>query len=212
MSLLQKVEWEVQTGMCGWSTSTFENSCGCTALDMPEWRQTTEQIDRRAKLSSQVNCFSKDLKCWEAWDTTSGHKAKDITPLIAWRREALKEEALDDLPWKDSAIFNQTNILTVLKVTLGKLLRAFPRAQIPSWTELLVSITQTLPLSSSEIPQTQKLRSFTLWTHSYQRFLFQSWRRSENRFASFSHCQEFCVDTLPIGPACQSESKSERLG
>ena len=25
-------------------------------------------------------------------------KAKGITPLIAWRREALKEEALDDLP------------------------------------------------------------------------------------------------------------------
>ena len=26
------------------------------------------------------------------------HKAKDIIPLIAWRREAWKEEALDDLP------------------------------------------------------------------------------------------------------------------
>ena len=37
MSLLQKVtvEWEAQTGMCRWSTSTFENSCECTALDMP---------------------------------------------------------------------------------------------------------------------------------------------------------------------------------
>ena len=29
---------------------------------------------------------------------TCGHKAKDITPSIAWRREALKEETLDDLP------------------------------------------------------------------------------------------------------------------
>ena len=29
--------------------------------------------------------------------TTCGHKAKDITPLIAWRREAWKMEALDDL-------------------------------------------------------------------------------------------------------------------
>ena len=28
---------------------------------------------------------------------TCGHKAKDITPSIAWRRK----EALDDLPWKD---------------------------------------------------------------------------------------------------------------
>ena len=28
----------------------------------------------------------------------SKHTAKDITPSIAWRREARKEEALDDLP------------------------------------------------------------------------------------------------------------------
>ena len=28
----------------------------------------------------------------------AGTKPKDITPLIAWGREALKEEALDDLP------------------------------------------------------------------------------------------------------------------
>ena len=25
-----------QTGMCQWTTSTFKNSCGCTALDMLE--------------------------------------------------------------------------------------------------------------------------------------------------------------------------------
>ena len=34
-------------------------------------------------------------------DTTCGYKAKDITPSIAWRGEAWKEEALDDRPWKD---------------------------------------------------------------------------------------------------------------
>ena len=46
LSLLQKVknetgspDWnvsmvDIQTGMCPWSTFTFENSCGCTALDM----------------------------------------------------------------------------------------------------------------------------------------------------------------------------------
>ena len=59
-----------------------------------------------------VDCFSEDLKRWEAWDTIPAevlrnlrhscrHKAKDITLLIAWRREAWKEEALDNLPWKD---------------------------------------------------------------------------------------------------------------
>ena len=96
-----KVEWEVQTGMCQWSTSTFENSCGCTALDIPEWREMTDQTDWRAKQPSQVVCFSEDLQCWGARDTTCGYKAKDITPSITWRREAWKEEALDDLPWKD---------------------------------------------------------------------------------------------------------------
>ena len=31
---------------------------------------------------------SEDLRWWGAWDSTRGHTAKDITPLIAWRREA----------------------------------------------------------------------------------------------------------------------------
>ena len=99
-----KVEWELSPDWnvsCRWSTFTFENSCGYTALGMPEWRETTEQTDWRAKQPSQVACFTEGLKCWEAWDTTCGHKAKDITPLITWRREALKEKVLDDLPWKD---------------------------------------------------------------------------------------------------------------
>ena len=41
----EKVEWEARTGMWQWSTSTFENSCGCTAPDMSEWRKMTEQSD-----------------------------------------------------------------------------------------------------------------------------------------------------------------------
>ena len=57
------MEWEAQTGMCQWLTSTFENSCGCTALDMPEWREMTEQVDRWAKQPSQVTYFLEDLKC-----------------------------------------------------------------------------------------------------------------------------------------------------
>ena len=62
---------------------------------------------------------------------------KDITPSIAWRREAWKEEALDDLPLKgrERAIVDQTNTETVSKETVGKFLRdgveriwAFPSA------------------------------------------------------------------------------------
>ena len=68
---------------------TVKNSHGCTALHMLGWREMTEA------------CVSEDLKCWAAWDTTCGHKAKNITPSVAWRREVWTEEALDDLPWKD---------------------------------------------------------------------------------------------------------------
>ena len=58
-----------------------------------------DRLAGKATLTSGL--LLRDLKCWEAWDTTCGHKAKNITPSIAWRREVLKEEALDDLPWKD---------------------------------------------------------------------------------------------------------------
>ena len=68
---------------------------------LSEWREMTEQTDCLAKQPSQVARFSEDLKCWGAWNTTCGHKARRITPSIAWRREAWKEEALDDLPWQD---------------------------------------------------------------------------------------------------------------
>ena len=39
MSLLQKMKngmGSTKWNMCRWETSTFENSCGCTALGMPE--------------------------------------------------------------------------------------------------------------------------------------------------------------------------------
>ena len=81
----------------------------CLSLRQPCWCRLSET--KRAKHPSQVACFSEDLKCWAARDTTCGYKAKDITPSIAWRREAWKEEALDDLPWKDerrSSGVNQT--------------------------------------------------------------------------------------------------------
>ena len=63
MSLLQKVEWKAQTVMCPRSTCTFEKSCGCTVLDMPESKEMTEQVDWRAKQPSQVAYFLEELKC-----------------------------------------------------------------------------------------------------------------------------------------------------
>ena len=42
---------------------------------------------RRERWPWQMVCVPEDLKCWGAWDTTCGHKAKDITPSITWRRK-----------------------------------------------------------------------------------------------------------------------------
>ena len=41
----------------------LEKSFGCTVLNMPESKGMTEQIDWRAKQSSQAGCVSEDLKC-----------------------------------------------------------------------------------------------------------------------------------------------------
>jgi len=50
--------------------------------------------DRKDRLTGKATLISGLLLGRSA----CGHKAKDITPSIAWRREAWKEEALDDLP------------------------------------------------------------------------------------------------------------------
>ena len=60
----------------------------------------TDQIDWRTKQPPQVARVLEDVKCWRSsW--CSAHKAKDTTASIFWGREALKEEALDYLPWKE---------------------------------------------------------------------------------------------------------------
>ena len=109
------------------------------------WREMTEQIGWQAKQPSQVVCILEDLKCWGAWGTYSGHKAKDITvftPSTDWRKEAWTEEMLGDLAWKDC----QSDERWKFQRVLGKRLRdgvdcilwAFLSAPILSWSELTI--------------------------------------------------------------------------
>ena len=63
-----------------------------------------------------IQCVSEGLKHWWDWDVTSGHKAKDTTSSIAWRREAWKEEAFDDLPWKDESMRVSSRYVTPPRV------------------------------------------------------------------------------------------------
>ena len=79
-----------------------------------------------------------------AWDTTCGHKAKDITPSIAWRREAWKEEVLDDLLSKDER--GPSSVRWTLEPFQRWCWENFWEtgwsAQIPSWTELSTAPSQ----------------------------------------------------------------------
>ena len=67
---------------------------------------------------------SQKVMCWGAWAATCRHKAKDITPSVTRRREAWATGSTlrSSLKCK-RAIVNQTNIGTVSRAVLGKLLR-----------------------------------------------------------------------------------------
>ena len=54
------------------------------------------------------------LKIGQRYQQSHSHKAKDITPSIAWRRQAWKEAALDDLPRK-----TETTPPSPIKRTVG---------------------------------------------------------------------------------------------
>ena len=62
--------------------------------------EMTKQRNWWAKRPSHKACILEDIECWGAWDTTCWHKARDITPTIAWRREAQRER-------KCTTIFHQ---------------------------------------------------------------------------------------------------------
>ena len=144
----RKMEWEDKTGLSPCSTAILKKpTYGCTAMDMPEWKETTEQIDWwEKKQPSQMACVSEDLTCWGAWDITCG------TPPVTSHIDRLEERDVgrgsarrSSLKGRGRAIASQTNIGTVAKATLGKRLRhwaeriwAFPRAKILSWTEYLI--------------------------------------------------------------------------
>ena len=73
----------------------------------------------KATITSGLHCE----RCWEAWDTTCGHKAKDITPSTAWRRGTERGNAQQySLKWSESTTVKQTKIRIVSKVMPGNFL------------------------------------------------------------------------------------------
>ena len=89
--------------ICFWAFSVSLTPTWESLNGLVQWalRQTFEGPPIFWLSTKKAACFSEELKCRGARDATCRLKAEDITPSIAWRREAWKEEALDDLPWKD---------------------------------------------------------------------------------------------------------------
>ena len=102
----------------------------------------------------------------------------------------MKEEALDDLPWKDErAIVSQANTGVVPKATSGKLLRdgmeriwAFPCTQIPPWTEL----NWTQPSKSTNSGKWYDVRSMSQW--DVRIFIYFWTKRNLGHWNKLSEC------------------------
>ena len=78
----------------------FVYVCSTSTLDLiPESRKMTEQIDWRAKATTTSGLRLGILNGVEELETPTGcrHKAKDITPSVALRKEPWTEEALHNL-------------------------------------------------------------------------------------------------------------------
>ena len=108
------------TDMCQCSTSTFEKSYRCTVLDMPESKQMTAQIDWRAKQPPHAGFAARKIWSVEDLETLppTGHKAKDITPSIAWRRETCKKRGSaqrSSSGGRERTIVNQTKTLELFQ-------------------------------------------------------------------------------------------------
>ena len=84
------------------------------------------------------------LKCWGAWDTTRGHKTKDITPSMPGgeRRRNLKRSTIflertrkgrrqSDQHWN----YFKGNIRETPEMGWSAYIWAFPSTYIPSWTD-----------------------------------------------------------------------------
>ena len=73
---------------------------------------------------------SKVLKCWGAWDTTCGDKAKGITPSLAWRWEGVQWGGahLPTFTGRGRVIVGQTTVGIISKAAMGKHLRDGQRA------------------------------------------------------------------------------------
>ena len=117
------MEWEAQTGMCQWSISTFEKSCGCTAWDMPDRVKGNDRTDRlagKATLTSGLllgkSEVMRNLRHYLRAQSR-GHHTIDRLEERGVERGSTRRCSLKV---QERVTVNQTNIGTVLKAKFGK--------------------------------------------------------------------------------------------
>ena len=121
--------------MCQWTTSTFENSFGYTALDMSAWREMMEKIDwlkkqtnktkktTTAAITSRLRLGRSEVLRSLRHYQRAQNQRQHTTDHLEERGVARGSARRSSLKVRERAIVSQTNTGTVSKATLGKLLR-----------------------------------------------------------------------------------------
>ena len=126
MSMLQNVEREAETGMCQWSTSTFETSFGYTSCPEYAGMKANDRTDRMASKATPTSGSlvgrAEVLRSLRHYlqAQSQGHHSID----------RLEERGVEtgsarrfSLKGRESAIVNRKNKQTISKATLWKRLR-----------------------------------------------------------------------------------------
>ena len=123
----------------------------CVSEDLKCWGEletlhvgTKPRTSRHRSSGGERRAQSKRHHAIDRLEERGGHKAKDITPSIVCRREARKEEALDNLPSKDKKWRSSVRLalelfqryhLEFFQETGWSAYGTFPIAFVISWTE-----------------------------------------------------------------------------
>ena len=147
INLLQRrsLEWAAPTSTQPCTVFDCKDLCESTALGILKSVGMNGQIDWQAQQMSHLVCSLAGQRCSEAWGTFWIWTGQSITALITWRKKKRVEKGRgrhSTLRGWEWSVFNQTNIGTVSRATLGRLrgdgaecVRAFSSATMPSWAE-----------------------------------------------------------------------------
>ena len=102
MKLLQTVIFEKSRSANDYvrPPSTKDSWTSLTDFGILESRKITEQTDWRAKQPLQVACVRQRQKCWGFWDTTRGHKTRNIASRAPGGGKRRKRQH-SAISWKD---------------------------------------------------------------------------------------------------------------